>query len=140
MSMGGRGSPVKREHPDLDSDSPLPKIMRTMAQNALNQNVSQSPKPNLFDPTRALSASPRSENPTPRSRTPPTQLPPALASSPTQIVTPGGNTPCKNQNSRSPVNPSSTAAAAALGRLFPGVSTNMNAKVNVNGTSHYIES
>ena len=124
--MGGRGSPVKREHPDLDSDSPLPKIMRTMAQSMQNPAAAlaaQSPKPVLSEPTRV--SSPRSE--TARSQTPP-QVPDNRFMSQSPVV------PSQSQNcskSRSPV--AQIATAAALGRLFPSVNPSMNAKVNVNG-------
>lgn len=128
LSMGGRGSPVKREHPDLDSDSPLPKIMRTMAQSMQNPTAfaAQSPKPVQSEPTRV--SSPRSE--TARSQTPP-QIPENRFMSQSPVV----SSQPQSQNcskSRSPV--AQIATAAALGRLFPNVNPSMNAKVNVNET------
>jgi hypothetical protein len=130
LSMGGRGSPVKREHPDLESDSPLPKIMRTMAQ-SMNPAAlaAHSPKPM---PSEPRVHSPRSE--TARSQTPPpvqtenrfmSQSPLTSAAQPNSQ-----NQTCAK--SRSPV--AQIATAAALGRLFPNVSPSMNAKVNVNET------
>ena len=126
--MGGRGSPVKREHPDLDSDSPLPKIMRTMAQSMQNPAAAlaaQSPKPVPSEPTRV--SSPRSE--TARSQTPP-QVPDNRFMSQSPVV-PSQPQSQNCSKSRSPV--AQIATAAALGRLFPNVNPSMNAKVNVNG-------
>ena len=83
----GRGSPVKREHPDIDSESPLPKLMRTMAQNAglspaaalaqAQAQATSSPKsfPSLADPSSL--ASPRPGTPS-RARSPIVSLPQQL--------------------------------------------------------------
>ena len=139
----GRQSPIKRERDEVDSESPLPKMMRNMPggfpnfnpaalPGLANRSATSSPPVSSFDP-KNFASSPLSAAAILNSQkesNPVTSEPMenVEASEKRSVPTPAGAS-AANSNAQS------VAAAAALGRLFPGLSANMGAKLNVNGES-----
>jgi len=151
----GRQSPIKRERGDFDDlDGPLPKMMRNMPGQfpnfnpanipglpgmPTNRSTTSSPPVSLHDP-KHLTSSPLSAAAVLNAQKEQAAAVAAAAiaehaenaeiaenaSEKRSISTPAGA-------SAANTNAQSIAAAAALGRLFPGASANMGGKINVNG-------